>query len=268
MIGAEKLCIGYEEKIIVNDFSFNAEKGEVISIIGPNGSGKSTLLKAISRFIKAKEGLVYFDKRDMSKMNIKDIAKEMASLSQYNRSPEDITVKELIYYGRVPHKKWYEKRNSEDEDIISWAIKETSLGGYENKKVSSLSGGERQRVWIAMALAQKPKILLLDEPTTYLDICHQLEVMELIRKLNKTLNLTVIMVLHDLGHAAKYSDKVIVIKRGNLVVEGSPEKVLTRELIKDVYNVDTCIRKDIIKGELMIYPIEVCKREEGREAYE
>lgn len=259
MIEARNLKIGYEEKIIVDDFSFSVKEGEIVSVIGPNGSGKSTLLKCISRYIKSKEGVVHFEKEDMSKMNIKKVAKKMASLSQYNRSPDDITVEELIYYGRMPHKKWHEKKNKKDIEIMNWAIKETSVEDYRNKKVSSLSGGERQRVWIAMALTQKPKILLLDEPTTYLDICHQLEVMELVKKLNKNLNLTVVMVLHDLCQAANYSDKVVVIKKGNLVAEGPPREILTTKLIKDVYNVDAFIREDILQGEIMIYPIKVCK---------
>ena len=259
MIEAKNLCIGYEEKIIVDDFSFDVAEGEIVSVIGPNGSGKSTLLRCISKYIKSKEGVVHFEKEDMSSMNIKNVAKKMASLSQYNKSPEDITVEDLIYYGRLPHKRWHEKKNKKDIEIMDWAIKETSVEDYRNKKVSSLSGGERQRVWIAMALTQKPKVLLLDEPTTYLDICHQLEVMELIRKLNKDLKLTVIMVLHDLCQAANYSDKVVVIKEGKLVAEGEPRDILTTELIKYVYNVDTWIREDIIQGEIMIYPIQVCK---------
>ncbi|WP_461614217.1 ABC transporter ATP-binding protein [Clostridium sp. Marseille-QA1073] len=172
MIETKNLCIAYENKIVIEDFSFSVEEGQMVSIIGPNGSGKSTLLKAISRFLKKKSGVVYLEKEDMNLMNIKKVAQKMSTLSQHNKSPEDLVVKELIYYGRMPHKKWLERRNSEDEKIINWAISHTSLQGYENKKVIELSGGERQRVWIAMALAQKPKILLLDEPTTYLDICH------------------------------------------------------------------------------------------------
>ncbi|ARC83867.1 ABC transporter family protein [Clostridium argentinense CDC 2741] len=264
MIETKNLCIAYENKIVIEDFSFSVEEGQMVSIIGPNGSGKSTLLKAISRFLKKKSGVVYLEKEDMDLMNIKKVAQKMSTLSQHNKSPEDLVVKELIYYGRMPHKKWLERRNGEDEKIINWAINHTSLQGYENKKVMELSGGERQRVWIAMALAQKPKILLLDEPTTYLDICHQLEVMELIKELNKSLNLTVIMVLHDLSQAAKYSNKIVVIKDGNLVVEGNPHRVLTEELIKEVYNVETCIRKDILNGEFMIHPIGVCKGCEKR----
>lgn len=264
MIEAKNLKIAYEEKIVIKDFSFNVREGEMVSIIGPNGSGKSTILKTISRLLKQKNGAIFLEKEDISDINIKKIAQKMSSLSQHNRSPEDITVKELIYYGRMPHKKWYEVKTKEDEDIIQWAIDKTSLREFKDKKVIELSGGERQRVWIAMALAQRPKILLLDEPTTYLDICHQLEVMELVKSLNEELGLTVIMVLHDLGQAAKYSHRVVVIKDGNLVVEGNPSEVLTVDLIKKVYNVEVCIRKDILKDEMIIHPVGVCKTCETR----
>lgn len=267
MIEARNLYLAYDERIVVGDFSFNVLKGEMVSIIGPNGSGKSTILRAISRLLKQQSGAIYLEKEDISDMNIKKIAQKMSALSQHNRSPDDIKVKELIYYGRLPHKKWYERRTKEDDEIIEWAINHTSLNGYEDKNVVELSGGERQRVWIAMALAQRPKLLLLDEPTTYLDICHQLEVMELVKSLNKDLNLTVIMVLHDLGQAAKYSDRLVVIKDGNLAAEGSPCDILTEDLIREVYNVEVCIRRDILKGEVIIHPLGVCKNCEERCEY-
>lgn len=264
MIEANNLHLAYDDQTVVADFSLNVIEGEMVSIIGPNGSGKSTILRAISRLLKQRSGAIYLEKEDISDMNIKKVAQKMSALSQHNRSPDDIKVKELIYYGRLPHKKWYEGRTKEDDEIVKWAITHTSLNGYEDKNVVELSGGERQRVWIAMALAQKPRLLLLDEPTTYLDICHQLEVMELIKSLNKELNLTVIMVLHDLGQAAKYSDKLVVIKEGNLAAEGSPKDILTEELIREVYNVEVCIRRDILKGEVVIHPMGVCRNDEER----
>lgn len=264
MIEAKQLTIGYTEKNVVSNLSLEVEAGQLVSIIGPNGSGKSTLLKTLSRYLKPKSGLVYLEKEAMEKMDIKEIAKKISTLSQHNRSPEDITVRELIYYGRMPHKKWYQPKNQEDEKIIEWAIRHTSLRGFEDNRVMSLSGGERQRVWIAMALAQRPQVLLLDEPTTYLDICHQLEVMELVQALNRELNLTVIMVLHDLNHAAKYSHRVVVMKDGALVAEGAPAQVLTEALIQTVYNVEVCIRRDFPDGELVIHPIGVCKSCEER----
>lgn len=268
MLKVKNLYCGYNKSNIIKNISFSVNKNTNLCIIGPNGSGKSTILKTISRLLKQKSGAIYLEKEDISSMNIKKIAKKMSSLSQHNKSPEDIKVKELIYYGRLPHKRWHERRNKEDDEIIKWAINKTSLNGYEDKNVAELSGGERQRVWIAMALAQKPRILLLDEPTTYLDICHQLEVLELVKSLNKELNLTVIMVLHDLGQAAKYSHKVMVLKNGRLVVEGRPYDVLTQDLIKKVYNVEVCIRKDILKDEVIIHPMGVCKNgEKGCECY-
>ncbi|TCK92815.1 iron complex transport system ATP-binding protein [Natranaerovirga hydrolytica] len=258
MIEAKNLCIAYDSKVIVKDFSFEVNKGSIVSIIGPNGSGKSTILKTISRFLRQKNGVVYLEKEDMSTLNIKKVAQKMSTLSQYNRTPDDITVEDLIYFGRMPHKKWYERKNNEDKNIIDWAMTHTAIDEFKDKRVIELSGGEKQRVWIAMALAQKPKILLLDEPTTYLDVCHQLEVMELVKSLNKELKITVIMVLHDLSQAAKYSDKVVVIKEGDLIAEGSPANILTEELIREVYNVEVFIKKDMT-GEFIIHPIGICK---------
>ena len=241
MIEGSKLSIGYEEKIIVNDFDISISEGEFVSLIGPNGSGKSTILKCISGLLKQKDGVVNLDGEDLASLDTKKVAKKLSILSQHNQAPDDITVEDLIYYGRMPHKKCYESKTSEDEDIVKWAIEQTNLEGYETRRVSDLSGGERQRVWLALALAQQPKVLLLDEPTTYLDICHQLEVLELVKKLCKNLNITVITVLHDLNQAAKYSDRVIVLQKGQKVVEGKPKEVFTNDMIREVYNVESNI---------------------------
>lgn len=259
MIGTTHLQVKYEKHEVIHDFSMDVTAGEMISILGPNGSGKSTVLNAIAKFIAHQDGAVYLDGRDMAHMSVKEVAKTLSILSQVNQSPEDFTVRDLIYYGRLPHKKWYEQKNREDEEIIDWAIEETSLTYLSEKRVAVLSGGERQRVWIALALAQKPKVLMLDEPTTYLDICHQIEVLELLRSLNRRLGLTIIMVLHDLAHAARYSDRVVVLKDGGVVAEGKPEAVLTRELIREVYQVDAFICNDESMGGFTICPIRICK---------
>ncbi len=257
MIEVNNLKVAYDERVIVNDFSFSISPGEMLSIIGPNGCGKSTVLKAVSKFLKKKAGTVYLDGVDMKDMSLKSIAQKMAVLSQYNRTPEDITIEDLVYYGRIPHKKWYERKSKEDEEKVDWAIVKTKLQAFRKKSVLALSGGEKQRVWIAMALAQNPKVLLLDEPTTYLDISHQLEIMELIKSLNQELGLTVVMVLHDLSQAVKYSTKIVVIKSGDLIAEGKPMDVVTKELIKKVYNVDAFIGKDVLADEIIIHPIRI-----------
>ena len=264
MIKASDLKIGYDDNIIIDNLSLNIKKGEIISIIGPNGSGKSTLLKALSRFIKKEEGQVILLGKSLDAMRSNDIAKVLAMLSQQNSSPEDITVKELVYYGRIPHKKWYEQRTREDEEIVTWALKNTGLEKYSDRKVARLSGGERQRVWLAMSLAQKPDILFLDEPTTYLDMCHQLELMELVKEINEKFNMTIVMVLHDLNQASRYSTRVIIMKDGKIVAEGKPEDVIVKDIIHDVYNVKCCISKDPVSNRPHIYPLEVCYKENER----
>lgn len=255
MITAKELCVGYGGKDVVKDFSYNFEKGSIVTIIGPNGSGKSTILKALSRLLDHSKGSIEINDKNIKCYKPHLLSQSMAILSQVNTSPADFTVKDLVGFGRAPYKKWYQVNSKEDENIVKWAIEITKLENLKDKKVSCLSGGERQRAWIAMALSQKPEILLLDEPTTYLDISHQFEVMELVKKLNKKLGITVVMVLHDLNQASLYSDKICVIKDGKLVSSGVPEKVLTKRLIKDVYNVNVSIDNDERTGKPTIIPI-------------
>lgn len=256
-IKIKDLYLSYGEKNVISDFSSNFKKGEIISIIGPNGSGKSTVLKAIAKLLKPKSGQVFLDDKSIQFMSNKEVANKLAVLLQYNSSPTDMSVKDLIYYGRMPHKKWYEGRNKEDEIIIEKAIENTNLKDLQDKKINCLSGGERQRVWLAVALAQEPDILLLDEPTTYLDIGYQLELLELIKLLNKKLNITVIMVLHDLNQASKYSDNIIVLNKGRIVKVGNPKTVLNHSLLESVYNVNANIYLDEEDGHPIIIPKKV-----------
>jgi len=258
MIFASNLKIAYEKKIVVDKFTLDISKGEIISLIGPNGSGKSSILKVMSRLMKSLEGAVHIDGKDIHKLSSKDVAKHLSVLSQYHSTPPDFTVEEIVRYGRMPHQKWYETSTKKDEEVVNWALKQTRIYDLRERSVNSLSGGERQRAWIAMALAQKPKVLLLDEPTTFLDICHQIEIMELINRLNKELNLTVVMVLHDLNHAIRYSSRIVVIKDGKFVAQGSPEKVLTKQLLRDVYNVEAEISIDQRTGKPVIMPVGLC----------
>ncbi|MGN7470823.1 ABC transporter ATP-binding protein [Brevibacillus sp. SAFN-007a] len=242
MLSVHALNIHYGKKRIVKDFSLDIHEGEIVSIIGPNGSGKSTILKAISRLIPCQSGSVRIAGQAVDSMSIKQLSRVLCMLSQSNSCPSDVTVEELVGYGRVPHKKWYERLDAADEAIVDWALQQTGMESYRSRYLASLSGGEAQRAWIAMALAQQPKLLLLDEPTTYLDIAHQLDVLELVAKLNREWKLTVVMVLHDLNHASAYSDKICVIKDGELRVFGKPQDVFTTELILSVYGVDTDIQ--------------------------
>ena len=242
MLKIEQLSVGYEQKEVVKDFSFDVQKGEVLSIIGPNGSGKSTILKAIARMLPYSAGTIMFNGEDMRYLSSKEIAKKMCMLSQRNQAPSDLTVRNLVAYGRTPHKKWFERLNDDDEAIVDWALEKTQLTKYENQSIAALSGGESQRAWIAMALAQKPQILLLDEPTTYLDIAHQHEVLELVRELNRDTGLTVVMVLHDLNQASSYSDRIVVVKDGQRSYMGTPEDVMTEQMIHSIYQMEAEIQ--------------------------
>lgn len=261
MIRAEHLQVGYDEKIVIKDLSLTIRQGEVVSILGPNGCGKSTLLKTLSRVLKPTKGSVFVQDHPMDSIPTKALSRKIAMLSQHNEAPAGITVKELVYYGRLPHKKWYETKNKEDEEIISWALQHTGLSEYRDRQVSGLSGGERQRVWLAMALAQKPEVLLLDEPTTYLDISHQLELMELIRSINEKFNMTIVMVLHDVNQASEYSDRLVIMKKGEIKGDGEPKKLINEALLRDIYHIQCDIDINPLTLKPRIHPIRTCRQE-------
>jgi iron complex transport system ATP-binding protein len=259
MISCKNLKVGYEEKVIIENLSLSINKGEVVSIIGPNGCGKSTLLKTLSRIIKPMSGGIYIQNESIKNLKSKYISQKVCLLSQHNDAPGDLTVEELVYFGRIPHKKWYESKTKSDEEIVNWAIENTGLKRYKNTPINSLSGGERQRAYIAQALCQKPDILLLDEPTTYLDISYQLEVMELVREINEKFNITIVMVLHELNQASKYSDRLVIMKDGEIVSDGCPKEVINKETIKQVYKIECDIDNDPISNKPRIHPIQTIK---------
>ena len=236
-IETENLKIGYNDNIIVESLNMKIEKGKIASIIGPNGCGKSTILKGVGRIIKKKQGNVFINGYDIDFQKSKDIAKQMAILSQIPTAPTSLTCYELVSYGRFPYQKGFGKMSLEDKSIVNWALDSTNLTELKDRPIGSLSGGQRQRVWIAMALAQKGNIILLDEPTTYLDLSCQLEILELLVKLNKENGTTIVMVLHDLNLAAKYSDNLIAVKNGEIYKTGKTEDVLTQDMLKDCFGV-------------------------------
>ncbi len=243
---AKNLTIKYGKKLALQGVDLDVKTGEIISIIGPNGSGKSTLLKALSRCIRPDDGEVRLNGKDILKLNNKKIAREMAILPQVKNSCSDIEVENLVSYGRYPHLGFGKKLTRKDREIVQWAIEKTGLLGYENRYIDTLSGGERQRAWIAMALAQRPKILLLDEPTTYLDISYQIEVLELIKELNTSLDITVVMVLHDINQAARYSDHIYVLNSGKVYKYGKPKDIIRDELLREIFRIEAHIYKDEI----------------------
>ena len=228
----------------LDSVDLHIKEGEIVSLIGPNGSGKSTLLRLISRLITPDQGSVVLDGEEIAKMKSLDVAKKLAMLPQMNDHQLDVTVRELVEFGRYPHKGSYGRLNADDYEIIDWALEVTGLSHMKDRVLSSMSGGERQRAWIAMAIAQRPKVLLLDEPTTYLDIAHQLEVMELVRELNEQFGMTVVMVLHDINQAAQYSDRLVVLKKGNICYDGIPQCVMCKEMFQSIFEIDAEIYRD------------------------
>lgn len=232
------VCLGYNGRQIVENLNLCIKKGKIVAILGPNGSGKSTVLKALSRNLKPECGGIYLHGHDIQRMNSRDVARQMAVLFQAPQSPGDLTIAELVEYGRFPHQNWWQGKSKEDGELVASALAQTGLTDMAERMVSTLSGGERQRAWIAMALAQKPDILMLDEPTTYLDLCHQLELLELVNSLNKQHGITVVMVLHDINHAAKYSDEVIILKNGRIFAQGEPHVAMSAQSLRDVFGVE------------------------------
>jgi len=242
VLSAKHITYQHSDHFCIEDIHIDIQKGEIVSLIGPNGSGKSTLLRLLSHVLKPIGGTVLLDGSEIHTLSRKAIAKKMAMLPQTNNHQLDMTVRELVEFGRNPHKGWFQSLNEEDEKVIRWALEMTNLQSYEYRFLHSLSGGERQRAWIAMALAQRPEVLLLDEPTTYLDISHQLEVMELIQMLNHQLGMTVVMVLHDINQAAQYSDRMIVMKDGKIQYDDRTQCVICKQMFQDIFGIDVDIR--------------------------
>jgi iron complex transport system ATP-binding protein len=257
-LAAHHIDVGINKKTIVHDLSLAVPEGKITAIIGPNGCGKSTTLKALSRIWPLERGSISFQGRDIHSLSQREFAQCLAILTQSPQAPTDLTVQDLVEMGRFPHRGFLGRASRDDARHVEWALAQTGMSGMRDRLLHTLSGGERQRAWIAMALAQRPQVLLLDEPTTYLDICHQLEVMQLLVKLNRELGLTVVMVIHELNHALQYADYVAVIKAGRLVREGAPKEIVTAELLREVFGV----RADefaCTNGLRALVPIDLCK---------
>lgn len=257
MLETKDISFQHTSAFQLDSVNLHIKEGEIVSLIGPNGSGKSTLLRVISRLLTPNNGAVILDGEEIAKMRSQDVAKKLAMLPQMNDHQLDVTVRELVEFGRYPHKSAYGRLTAEDDDIINWALKVTGLEHMEDRVLPSMSGGERQRAWIAMAIAQRPKVLLLDEPTTYLDISHQLDVMELVSELNEEFGMTVVMVLHDINQAAQYSDRLIVLKKGEICYDGIPQCVMCKEMFQTIFEIDAEIYRD--NGRAFFTPIRLKK---------
>ena len=239
-LDAEDLVLGYPTapEPVIDGESIAAEPGAVTALVGPNGSGKSTLLKGLADQIEPDDGSVLLDGRDVHSMDTKALAKQLGLLSQESTSPDSITVEDLVYHGRYPHRGFFERTTAEDARAVERAIELSGCGHLRDREVGSLSGGQKQLAWIALVLAQDTDVLLLDEPTTFLDLHHQMEVMEIIETLRDESDVTVVVVLHDIEQAARLADRVVALTDGEIRASGPPEEVVTEELLSEVFRVD------------------------------
>jgi iron complex transport system ATP-binding protein len=251
---ARGVTLGYDQRVIARDLSFDVPDGELTVVIGPNACGKSTLLKALARTLKPTAGQVLLDGRPLASYRSRDIAKRVGMLPQSPLAPEGIVVRDLVGRGRFPHQTFFRQWSSADEGAVAAALEATATADLADRHVAELSGGQRQRAWIAMALAQETELLLLDEPTTYLDIAHQYDVLELCARLHRE-GRTLVVVLHDLNQAARYATHLVVMKDGRIVAQGRPGDVLTADLVDDVFGLPCEIVDDPQTHTPMVVPL-------------
>ncbi|MFC0596834.1 ABC transporter ATP-binding protein [Streptomyces palmae] len=253
-LAAKGLTLAYEDRTVVDGLDLEIPHGKVTVIVGPNACGKSTLLRALGRLLKPRSGAVLLDGTELSRIPSRQIARAIGLLPQTPVPPEGITVADLVSRGRQPHQKWWQQWSDADEKVIVEAMERTATAELAERLVDELSGGQRQRVWIAMALAQETDVLLLDEPTTYLDIAHQVEVLDLVRQLNLERGRTVVAVLHDLNQAARYADHLIAMKAGRIVAQGAPGDVVTADLVREVFGLASVVVPDPVTGDPLVVP--------------
>ena len=252
---AQGLQLSYGDRVIVDDLDLEVLDGTVTAIIGPNGCGKSTLLRALGRLLQPTRGSVLLDGKQIHKMPTKQVAKVLGLLPQSPVAPEGLTVADLVARGRHPHQAWYRQWSSDDESAVADALELTGIAELADRALDERSGGQRQRAWISMALAQGTDLLLLDEPTTYLDLSHQVDVLELVNQLHAENGRTVVMVLHDLNLAARYADRLVAMKDGAVVAEGEPGEVLTEALLAEVFGLSAKVVPDPVAGTPMVVPV-------------
>lgn len=253
-LGAEGVTVGYADRVVLDNLDVAIPTGVITTVIGPNGCGKSTLLRTLSRLLKPRQGTVLLDGHDIARLKTKDVAKRMGLLPQTPVAPEGLTVADLVARGRHPHQSWVRQWSSDDADVVAKALHMTGVADLAHRPIDSLSGGQRQRVWISMTLAQGTDLLLLDEPTTYLDLAHAIDVIDLVDDLHEG-GCTIVMVLHDLNLAVRYSDNLIVMKSGSIVAQGHPSEVITSELLLDTFGLQAKVIGDPVSERPLIVPI-------------
>ena len=253
-LGAEGVTVGYADRVVLDNLDVAIPAGVITTVICPNGCGKSTLLRTLSRLLKPRQGKVLLDGGDIARLKTKDVAKRMGLLPQTPIAPEGLTVADLVARGRHPHQSWVRQWSSDDADVVAKALHMTGVADLAHRPVDSLSGGQRQRVWISMTLAQGTDLLLLDEPTTYLDLAHAIDVIDLVDDLHEG-GCTIVMVLHDLNLAVRYSDNLIVMKSGSIVAQGHPSDVITSDLLLDTFGLQAKVIDDPVSERPLIVPI-------------
>ncbi|HDR2820562.1 TPA: iron-enterobactin ABC transporter ATP-binding protein [Enterobacter bugandensis] len=251
----ENLTLGYGKKIIARDLTVAIPDGHFTAIIGPNGCGKSTLLRTLSRLMSPTEGSVFLDGEQIQRFASKEVARRIGLLAQNATTPGDITVQGLVSRGRYPHQPLFTRWRKEDDEAVSRAMQATGITDLAQQSVDTLSGGQRQRAWIAMVLAQETSIMLLDEPTTWLDISHQIDLLELLSELNRTQGYTLAAVLHDLNQACRYATHLIALRDGEIVAQGAPKEIVTPDLIARIYGMRCMIIDDPVAGTPLVVPL-------------
>ncbi|WP_082413209.1 ABC transporter ATP-binding protein [Arthrobacter sp. Edens01] len=256
VLSGRGLTIGYDGRTVSEHLDVRIPPGSFTAIIGPNACGKSTLLRALSRLLKPQAGHVFLQGKDIESYPTRDVARRLALLPQSSTAPDGITVADLVARGRFPHQSLLRQWSAADQEAVSAALEATGVQDLADRTVGELSGGQRQRVWLALVLAQDTPVLLLDEPTTFLDISHQLEVLRLCRTLHRTGNYTLVTVLHELGLAFRFADHVIAMKDGRIVAQGPPAEIATPELMKEIYGIDALVIPDPATGGPLVVPLE------------
>jgi len=254
-LAAEGLSLAYGDRLVVSELDLQIRAGAITTIVGANGCGKSTLLRACARLLPPRAGRVVLDGREIHRTPTKQIAREIGLLPQNPVAPEGIAVADLVGRGRHPHQRMLARWSPRDYQVVAESLEATDIADLADRCVDELSGGQRQRVWIAMALAQETDILLLDEPTTYLDVAHQIEVLDLLTDLNRSRGTTIVMVLHDLNLAARYADELVAMKDGQVHASGAPDVVVTETLVRDVFGMDSRVIPDPVSGSPVVMPI-------------
>lgn len=254
-LSALNITLAYDDHVVVKDLDIKIPDGEITAIIGPNACGKSTLLRSLARLLRPSSGQVVLDGEQIHKMKTKEVARRLGLLPQTPIAPEGITVVDLVARGRTPHQKLFQQWSEADERAVRGALEATGTATLAGRPVDELSGGQRQRVWIAMALAQETELLLLDEPTTFLDIAHQIDVLDLVGSLNRERGRTVVVVLHDLNLACRYATHVVAMRDGFIVASGKPSDVINAETVLDVFGLDSMIIADPVSGTPLVVPM-------------